>query len=206
MSEVARTQLSPDSPQYPAILKTYWTSGLPPSLTAIGNADLLREKKLGLFCSSQCPGNVILRTYDLMKDLAGSSYTLISGFQSPMEKECLRLSMRGKNNVILYPARRIETMRIPVDWKPALRENRLLILSPFLSNQNRMTRQLAEQRNEFVAVLADTIFIAHAVPGSKTEAFALKIAKWDKPLYTIDVPANKQLMEIGAKKILMPNH
>ncbi|MEW6233878.1 MAG: DNA-processing protein DprA [Candidatus Omnitrophota bacterium] len=196
---VERFLLSPDSPNYPAVLKSelYWKP--PKELIAIGNANLLPFRKLGFFCSSQCPGNAIVRTYDLVKGFSHDGLVIIGGFHSPIEAECLRLLLRGKSGAIICPARSIETMRIPSAWKSALEANRLLILSPFPSNQPRMTRELAEYRNEFVAALADAIFIAHAAPASQTEAFAHKIAAWEKPLYTIDVPANRGLIELGAR-------
>ena len=50
--------------------------------------------------------------------------------------------------------------------------SRLLVLSPFPAMARRPTAELAAQRDELVADLAQRVFIAHAAPGSKTEAFA----------------------------------
>jgi hypothetical protein len=49
-----------------------------------------------------------------------------------------------------------------------------------------------------VANLAQRVFIAHAAPGSKTEAFARKLATSGKPLLTLDSPANANLVGLGA--------
>ena len=89
-------------------------------------------------------------------------------------------------------------MRIPHDWRTALDKDRLLVLSPFPSTHRRPTAETAAQRNDLVADLADQVFIAHAAPGSKTEAFARKLAATSKPLLTLDSPANGNLVEIGA--------
>ena len=62
----------------------------------------------------------------------------------------------------------------------------------------RPTAELAARRKDLVAELAHRIFIAHAAPGSKTEAFACKLAKSGKPLLTLESPANANLMNIGA--------
>jgi len=43
--------------------------------------------------------------------------TVISGFHTPVEKECLRILLRGSQPVIICPARSIEGMRIPPTWK-----------------------------------------------------------------------------------------
>ena len=52
-----------------------------------------------------------------------------------------------------------------------------------------------------MANLAQRVFIAHAAPGSKTEAFARKLAASGKPLLTLDSPANINLVRIGAKVV-----
>ena len=87
----------------------------------------------------------------------------------------------------------------PRDWRPALDEGRLLVLSPFPATARRPTAELAAQRNDLVADLAQRVFIAHAAPGSKTEAFASKLAESGKPLLTLDSPANTNLVEMGAE-------
>ena len=102
-----------------------------------------------------------------------------------MEKECLRLLLRGEQPVVVCPARGIDKMRIPRDWRAALDEDRLLVLSPFPSTRRRPTAGLAAQRNDLVAELAAQVFIAHAAPGSKTEAFARKLAASGKSLLTL---------------------
>ena len=55
---------------------------------------------------------------------------MIGGFQTPMEKEYLRLLLRGSQPVVICPAPCIENMRVPIEWRPAFYEERLLILSP----------------------------------------------------------------------------
>ena len=164
-----------------------------------GNVRLLEESLTALFCSHRCPGDLILKTYDLARAMRDSGVPIIGGFQTPMERECLRLLLRGSQPVVVCPARGIENMRIPRDWRPALDDGRLLVTSPFPSSARRPTAELAAQRNELVADLAAQVFIAHAAPGSKTEAFARKLAASGKPLLTLDSPANENLVEMGAK-------
>ena len=124
---------------------------------------------------------------------------VIGGFQTPMEKEWLRLLLRGSQPVVVCPARGIDNMRVPRDWRAALDEDRLLVLSPFPATVRRPTAELAAQRNDLVAELAHRVFIAHAAPGSKTEAFARKLATSGKPLLTLDSPANANLVGLGSK-------
>jgi hypothetical protein len=118
-----------------------------------------------------------------------------------MEKECVALLLRGTQPVITCPARSIERMRIPGEWKTRLAEGRLLLLSPFAEKLRRVTTNLAQKRNELVATLADEVFVAHAAPGSKMERFCRDVLDWDKPLLTLDSEENTHLLALGTKPI-----
>jgi len=157
----------------------------PERIYAIGNVDVLDQPLLALFCSSRCPGAIILKTYDAVCALRDSSVTAISGFHSPIEKECLRLLLRGAQPIVICPARSIERMRVPREWRRPLAAGRLLILSPFDTKHPRITAENAQYRNRFAAALATRILIPHAAPGSKTEAFARDVARWGKRVQTV---------------------
>ncbi len=174
---------------------------LPPQSAHLGNLSLLDEPLTALFCSNRCPGDLILRTYDLARAMRDAGVPIIGGFQTPMERECLRLLLRGTQPVVVCPARGIDNIRIPRDWHPALDDGRLLVLSPFPAAARRPTAELAAQRNDLVAGLAQRVFIAHAAAGSKTEAFARKLAESGKPLLTLDSPGNASLVVMGARLV-----
>jgi predicted Rossmann fold nucleotide-binding protein DprA/Smf involved in DNA uptake len=165
----------------------------------------LKEKKLALFCSVKCPGSLILKTYDLAQRLKEEGITVISGFHSPIEKECLRILLRGTQPIIICPARSLKGTRIRGEYKKPIEEERLLLLSPFKENQKRNTSETAFERNRFVAAMADAIFIAYASPNSKTEKFCKDVLKWGKPIYTLESDANKTLITLGARPITPPN-
>jgi hypothetical protein len=55
--------------------------------------------------------------------------------------------LRGAQPTIICPARSIEGMRIPPEWKQAIEQERLLLLSPFEKKYRRVTAALAKQRN-----------------------------------------------------------
>src|SRR5574341_192332 len=104
----ALTRLQHGDSKYPAALHEYLSDRMPETLTALGDVDILQRKKLALFCSVRCPGALILQTYNLARALRDAGVTVISGFHSPMEKECLTLLLRGTQPVIVCPARGIE--------------------------------------------------------------------------------------------------
>ena len=149
------------------------TASLQPETAHRGNLRLLEETLTALFCSQRCPGDLILKTYDLARAMRDARVPVIGGFQTPMEKEWL---LRGSQPVVVCPARGIDNMRIPRDWRPALDDGRLLVLSPLPATARRPTAELAAQRNDLVAELAQRVFIAHAAPSSKTEMDARKLA------------------------------
>jgi len=150
----------------------------------------LQSKKLALFCSRKCPGNLILKAYDLARSLRDAGTTVISGFHTPVEKECLRILLRGTQPIIICPARSIEGMRIPAAWKQPLDQGRLLLLSPFEKKHRRMTAALAEQRNDFVVAVTDEVIFIHASSGSKTESFAHGLLDKGIPILTLNSPYN----------------
>ena len=167
----------------------------------MGDSTILDRKLLGFFCPVRCPGDVILKTYDLARALRSAEVTLIGGFQSPMEKEFLGLMLRGTASVVVCPARGMGAMRIPKGWKKPLATDRLLLLSFFDDTVRRPTAAIASQRNAYVAALAERLLIAHAERGGKTEALCRDALAQGKPVFTLDSPDNAHLMELGAAPI-----
>src|SRR5205809_2411788 len=167
--------------RYPARLRERLGADAPRQLTALGNLDLLDFPKTALFCSARCPGKVILTTYDQAAKWRDAGRCVISGFHSPVEKECLQILLRGSQPIIICPARALP-QRLPPEWKRPLAAGRLLLLSAFAATLNRVTSELASQRNEFVAALADEVFIAHAAVGGHLETLARRLRSWDIPL------------------------
>ena len=53
--------------------------------------------------------------------------------------------------MVICPARSLEGMRVPREWRGPLAEGRLLLLSPFTEKSRRVTSGLAAARNKFVA-------------------------------------------------------
>lgn len=186
------------APDIPVALRRCSESGLVPAVTSKGNLDLLDRRLLGFFCSVRCPGDTILKTYDLARTLRNTGLTLIGGFQSPMEKDFLELVLRGPSSVVVCPARDLGTMRIPKVWKNPLDEGRLLLLSFFDDTIRRPTTDLAAQRNTHVAALVDSLLVAHAEKGGKTENLCKDALAQGKRVFALDSPDNAHLLKLGA--------
>jgi predicted Rossmann fold nucleotide-binding protein DprA/Smf involved in DNA uptake len=179
------------------------SNGLPAtaSMQAAGNLELLSTPKLGLMCSSQCPGSIVLKTYDLVRDLRDQGTVMVGGFHSPMEKECLGILLRGHQPIVICPARYIDGMFIPREWAQAYEEQRLLVISGFGPKDQRVTRAKAETRNRLVAALGKALVVPHAAPNSKTLALCKEVLAGQYRVLTFADPANEELIQLGARPI-----
>lgn len=179
--------LTMHSSDYPSILIDRLGADAPERLAYIGNIKNLSLPKIALFCSRDTPGNVILHTFDKVAEFRDKGCCIISGFHSPIEKECLKILMRGSQPVIICPARALEGMRIYADFMEAIEKDRLLILSPFYNFPKCITRESALLRNKIVAALCDEAFIGFAGKDSYTENIIGLLHSWDVRCYKPDV-------------------
>lgn len=166
---------------FPGVLLARLGENAPAALTAIGPAALLANRKTALFCSARTPGDAILRAHDTARRLRDEGSTVISGFHSPIEKECLRILLRGKQPIIVCPARAIESMRIPTDCQTAFDAGRVLFLSLFANKPKRITKDSALRRNEVVVALADNAYVVYAASGSQTAKTIELLRRWAVP-------------------------
>jgi predicted Rossmann fold nucleotide-binding protein DprA/Smf involved in DNA uptake len=137
----------------------------------------------------------------LAQALRRSEIAVVSGFQSPVEQECFTILLRGPAPLILCPARSIDRITIRPEWRVPVESGRLLLLSIFAEHHRRPTAQLAMERNRLVAALADVVFVAHAAPSSKTAEFCREGWVGAKAMYTLDNPANTELIALGARPV-----
>lgn len=107
--------LALDAPEcLPGLAGAVAACGVPaPTVWAWGELGILRQPLLGLFCSVRCPSQAILRAHDLAHALRDAGIPVVAGFHSPVERECLRMLLRGSQPVVICPARGLERMRVP---------------------------------------------------------------------------------------------
>lgn len=203
------TRYESGSPLAPPCLRPCAELAGTPAISLIGDPALLDRKLIALFCSVQCPGDLIIKSYDLARALRAHPVTLIGGFQSPIEKEFLELLLRQPArqpespppSVIVCPARGLANMRIPRPWRDPLAAGRLLLLSTLPDSLRRPTAASASRRNTCVAALAHSILILHAAQGGKTEALCRKALAAAKSVYTLPSLHNAHLIALGAQPI-----
>lgn len=185
----------------PAVLRRVIGAGGEAPVALLGDSGILDGRLIGFFCSVRCPGDVILKTFDLARALRDANATVVCGFQSPMEREFLNLLIRGSVRVVVCPARGLGRMRILKVWNPPLDDCRLMFLSFFDDHVRRPTAATAAERNARVAAFSDTILIAHAEVGGKIEALCRKATGAGKTVFALASDDNSHLFEIGARPV-----
>lgn len=180
-SGLSVSKLTPSDQCWPRELSGRLQGKAPSRFWSIGALEILEARKVGLFCSVRCPGDAILAAYDSARKLRDEGVTVVSGFHSPVEKECLRILLRGKQPIIICLARAFGKIRLPADWRRALESGRLLLLSPFEKRPPRPDKKSTAYRNELVTALSDEALIIHATPGGEIARVSQLIERWSIP-------------------------
>jgi predicted Rossmann fold nucleotide-binding protein DprA/Smf involved in DNA uptake len=167
-------------------------------LKVIGHASILGKKMTGLLCSQNCPGELILKGFDAVKEIRENQLTVISGFHSPIEKEAFRILQRGTQPIVLCLARNIDTYQIPKPFKPIIADGRMIIIAPIFSkSENRITKETAEIRNRLIFQLSDQVLLIHARPGGNLERTCVKYLPEHNGIYAIPSEKNSHLFDQG---------
>lgn len=182
---------------YPARLAQALGERAPSPVVTFGNLGLLDLDLLALFSSIRTPPDLILRSLELARTLRRET-PVIGGFQSPLERECLSLLLRGTQPIVVCLARSIEGMRVRPAWRDAIRTGRMLVVSPF-AGLRRPTVRGALVRNQVVAALATRVMVIHARAGSRTYRAAATALEWGKPLFCFEHRRNSDLILLGAQ-------
>jgi hypothetical protein len=134
-----------------------------------GNTELLNERLHAVLCSKACPGDKIIEAIDLAQRWRAENRAVIGGFHTPVEKECLRIFLRGPQRIVICPARGLDPFLLPLEWREKFKRGEILIASPFDSSIRRPTKESAELRTRFVLSIAVSRTIIHAQPGGLTD-------------------------------------
>lgn len=178
------TWMPVDAAQLPGLQAAIKRVASPDSIqaAAVGPASLLGLRKVAVFSSRRCPPERMLFAFDWARALPESGTALIGGFHSPIEQECLAIALRRHLPVIICVGRSFSRMRPAVEWRQAVDDGRMLILSTFSANARRLTEERSVERNHFAAALADEIFFVHAEPGGHAETLRALAVSWGKAL------------------------
>jgi predicted Rossmann fold nucleotide-binding protein DprA/Smf involved in DNA uptake len=191
----------PSSAEYPAALRAEGSARRSRTLWTIGDTGILKRPLLGLFCSTACPDDAATAAHALVRALGEAAVPVISGFHSPLEKQCLNLLLLGRGPIVVCPARSIARMRIPPAWRPDVERGRLVIASAIGGQARRATTLLAAKRNALVATLATEILVIHAAAGGRIDALCRTLLAEHRTVWTLDLPENRAIAEAGAATV-----
>lgn len=192
--------------KYLESVPAFFGARAPEKVFFAGNENLLDKKKIALFVSINCPGAMIFQSYDFVFKLrTRKNISFISGFHSPMEKECLGSIAAGASGIIWCVAKSITSFKLPEELQKAYDDGRVLILSSFPEKVTRITKQTAMERNKLVAAIADELFFSYATPGGKTEKLCCNAIDLGKSVFTLKSEENEKIINHGAMPIDVNN-
>ncbi len=131
---------------------------------SLGNEEIINKQKTAFLCSRNYPAKAVLRIYDWAEKMRQNGKCVVSGFHSRLERDVLDILLKGNQPVILVAARGLPK-RYNADIQKAIKDGRLLVLSPFPDTTKRITAKTAQKRNEFMLSIADRVVVGYAKEG-----------------------------------------
>lgn len=125
----------------------------------LGNKQLLNLHKIGLIASRHASSIDVIPTLDWAAEMSKRlDVAVVSGYQSPLEKDVLKFLLRGVCPIIIVLARGMyrklpEALQLPMD------RLRILIISNEPDNVTRVSEITAHKRNEYVKSISDEMKI-----------------------------------------------
>ena len=125
----------------------------------LGNKQLLNLHKIGFIASRHASTLDVIPTLDWAVEISKSmDVAVVSGFQSPLEKDVLKFLLRGVCPIIIVLARGMyrklpEALQLPMD------QHRILVISNEPDTLTRVSEITAHKRNEYVKSISDEMKI-----------------------------------------------
>lgn len=119
-----------------------------------GNKTLLNKKLTAFFASRTVQTAQVMACYDWATSLDADKDCVVSGFQSPIERDVLHFLLKKRIPIVVVLARAIYKS-IPEELSEAYDNGHVLFIS--VSNATRINQNAAKTRNQYVAGLASSI-------------------------------------------------
>lgn len=129
----------------------------------LGNKQLLNLHKIGFIASRHASTINVIPTLDWAAEMSRrEDVAVVSGFQSPLEKDVLKFLLRGVCPIIIVLARGMYR-KLPEALLSSMNQHRLLIISNEPDSITRVSEITAHKRNEYVKSMADELKIIHGI-------------------------------------------
>lgn len=159
-----------------------------------GNIELLSQNKVAVFASRNTPDSLTPALKDLFARLLNLPLSLAGGWQSPVEKQLLKLfNPNVKANLIQYFAREINDLKL-APWQTALlQEQKLLIISPE-TNSKRPTRGLVSKRDTLIFSHCKKVIFLYIEPGGRLQAYFDQLLQGGHAIFLFEHPLNERFI------------
>lgn len=125
----------------------------------LGNKQLQNLHKVGLIASRHASTIDVIPTLDWAAEMSRQKdIAVVSGFQSPLEKDVLKFLLRGVCPIIIVLARGMYR-KLPEALQSPMDHHRILIISNEPDNVTRVSEITAHKRNEYVKSISDEMKI-----------------------------------------------
>ena len=125
----------------------------------LGNKQLLNLHKLGFIASRHASTLDVIPTLDWAVEISKSmDVAVVSGFQSPLEKDVLKFLLRGVCPIIIVLARGMYR-KLPEPLQSPMDQQRILVISNEPDTITRVSEITAHKRNEYVKSISDEMKI-----------------------------------------------
>ena len=132
------------------------------NLQMIGNTALLGLRdKVAFLSSRRISAADVLKCYEWAEKIRDTGMCVISGFQSPLEKDVLKFLLRGKVPIILALARSL-WKTVPEELRATVGLGRLLIVSPV--SATRASAATATARNRWILANCTSLVLGSLDP------------------------------------------
>ena len=116
-------------------------------LPSLGNTAILSQpSKVAFLSSRRVMPAAVMRCYDWATAMRDEGRCVMSGFQSPLEKDVLKFLLQGKSQIIMVLARSL-WKSVPQEYREPLSSGRMLVISPVSQSSSRVSAKTAERRN-----------------------------------------------------------
>ena len=158
---------------------TFERSGV--TLIGVGPRALLDKPLTAFFASRQCTGLAIRAGIDWALEQARNRNAIISGFHPPLEQSVLKILLEAGSPAVVVLARQVEGAKLPLAWQTSMSSGNLAVTGP-VTGSERLTEDLASNRNDQVAALAREIVIGHV---SQNGTLSKQIRRWQSENYVV---------------------
>ena len=125
----------------------------------LGNKQLLNLHKIGFIASRHASTLDVIPTLDWAAEMSRLKYiAVVSGFQSPLEKDVLKFLLRGVCPIIIVLARGMYR-KLPDALQTPMDQQRILVISNEPDTITRVSEITAHKRNEYVKSISDEMKI-----------------------------------------------